>query len=203
MGKYIIQESMKAMNFVWKLHMILSHLKAKIIFGKVGARSFIIRPMRIIGGRCVEIGKEVTILHNLRLEAMEGYNGVKYHPQVIIGDRTNIEQNVHITCANKVVIGRECSILGGVLITDITHPYEDIEIAPKYQCLSTLPVFIGEQTMIGMGAKIMPGVCIGKHCVVGANAVVTKDIPDYSIAVGIPAEVIKKYNSDIGQWIKC
>lgn len=61
---------------------------------------------------------------------------------------------------------------------------------------------IGDQTFIGMHAVILPGVLIGKHCVIGANSVVTDNIPDYSVAVGVPAKVIKKYNWKTGEWEK-
>lgn len=117
-----------------------------------------------------------------------------------IGSNCNIEQNVHITCANSIDIGDECSILAGAMITDITHPYEDVSIAPKEQEIKTSPVTIGTQTLIGMGARILPGVTIGKHCVVGTNAVVSKNISDYCVVAGVPARIIKKYNLETKQW---
>lgn len=64
------------------------------------------------------------------------------------------------------------------------------------------PVKIGSQSFIGMGARIFPGVTIGKHCVIGANAVVTHDIPDYCVAAGMPARVIKRYDFEKGEWVK-
>lgn len=53
---------------------------------------------------------------------------------------------------------------------------------------------IGDQTFIGMHAMVMPGVTIGKHCVIGANAVVTESIPDYCVAAGVPAKIMKRYD---------
>ena len=63
------------------------------------------------------------------------------------------------------------------------------------------PVIIGEGSWIGENVCII-GASVGKHCVIGANAVVTKDIPDYCVAVGTPAKIIKKYDTKIKKWIK-
>jgi acetyltransferase-like isoleucine patch superfamily enzyme len=63
------------------------------------------------------------------------------------------------------------------------------------QPLRTAPVRVGDETLIGMGAVIQPGVTIGKHCVIGANSVATKDVPNYSIAVGAPARVVKRFDN--------
>ena len=61
---------------------------------------------------------------------------------------------------------------------------------------------IGTNTAIYMGARIMPGVTIGKHCVIGANAIVTKNIPDYTVAVGVPEKPIKRFDVKSHKWIK-
>lgn len=175
----------------------LGHRKAKSLFGKAGSGSYIINPIRIIGGKRVTIGNNTSILNGARIETY-GDDGIK----VEIGDDVNIEQNVHITAMDKIIIENECSILGGVTITDIEHPYEDIEVAPGKQKMIANPVKIGSQSFIGMGARIFPGVTIGKHCVIGANAVVTHDIPDYCVAAGVPARVIKKYDPEKGAWVK-
>lgn len=90
----------------------------------------------------------------------------------------------------------------GVTITDIEHPYENIETAPGKQKMIARAVRIGRQSFIGMGARIFPGVTIGRHCVIGANAVVTHDVPDYCVAAGVPARVIKKYDPEKGAWVK-
>ena len=63
-------------------------------------------------------------------------------------------------------------------------------------------VVIGEDSWIGTKATIIGKVHVGKHCVIGANSVVTKSIPDYCIAVGSPARIIKRYNPEIKKWEK-
>jgi len=91
-----------------------------------------------------------------------------------------------------------------VTITDITHPYENIDVSPKDACYETSPVVIGRDCHIANGAVILPGVKIGNHCVVGANSVVSAGscFPDYCIIAGVPARIIKKYNQDTKLWEK-
>ena len=79
-----------------------------------------------------------------------------------------------------------------VTITDINHDTDNCEIAVLEQGLSTKPVLIKEGAFIGINSVIMPGVTIGKHAVVGANSVVTKDVPDYVTVVGAPARIIRR-----------
>lgn len=177
------------------------HFRAKLLFASCGKSSYIIRPLRVRGGKDVAIGSGVSILDFLRIETWrEDKSGSE--PCIIIGDRTNIEQNVHITAGESVIIEKECSIFAGVMITDMIHPYDDIHIASKFQKKVTKPVFVGSQSQIGIGARIMPGVRIGRHCIIGTNAVVTRDIPDYSVAAGIPAKVIKQYDFTKNKWVK-
>lgn len=185
-----------------RMHRWQVKLQNDFVWGSFGKRSKVIRPMRIIGKRFIHIGSDVVIMHDARIEAVYSYGGESFIPCIKIGDNVDIQQRVHITCAESVVIGNDVSILPDVLITDINHPYEDVTIPPKMQSLKHAPVFIGDETIIGMGARILPGVRIGKHCCIGANAVVTKDIPDYSLAVGIPAVVLKEFNFEKKEWCK-
>ena len=89
-----------------------------------------------------------------------------------------------------------------VTVTDINHPYEDVSLPIEKQPLEVSSVIIGKDCKIYNNVVILKGVNIGEHCVIGANAVVTTDIPDYSVAVGIPAKVIKRYNFDTQRWEK-
>lgn len=187
---------------------ILKHITKKIIsftyslfYGSFGESSKIQYPKTLLRNRkCIFIGKNVFIRKYARIEPVMNWGEEKFQPSIKILDNVNIEQNVHITCAESVIIGRNVSILPGVLITDINHPYSDINIPPKIQSIEYLPVFVGDDSIIGMGARILPGVKIGKHCCIGTNAVVTKDVPDYSVAVGIPAKVIKTYSFEKQKW---
>jgi acetyltransferase-like isoleucine patch superfamily enzyme len=87
-----------------------------------------------------------------------------------------------------------------VYITDQNHGYEDVTRPISQQSQPELPVVIGDGSWLGHGAVVLPGVTIGKHVVIGANSVVTKDIPDFSVAVGSPAKVIRQYDETHG-WV--
>lgn len=151
---------------------------------------------------CISVGKNVYVLNNARIEGIRKYKDATFHPQIILEDGVTIQQNVHITCAEHIHIGRNTSVSANVTITDINHPYADISLPIEQQDVETHPVLIGEDCKLYNNVVILPGVTIGKHCVIGANSVVTKDIPDYSVAVGAPAHVVKQYNPATKQWEK-
>lgn len=180
---------MKIKRFVKKIRGIIKGYK----FKHFALTSNIIHPIRIMGKEYISIGENVFILNGLRMEAISEWNGVLYSPDITISDCVTIGQNCHITCANKVNIGVGVSILPSVLITDIEHQYI-VNKSIGETGLNVGSVCIGDYTIIGAGVKILghKDITIGKNVVIGANAVVIKDIPDNSIAVGVPASVIKK-----------
>lgn len=85
-----------------------------------------------------------------------------------------------------------------VYITDCDHEYRNVKVPVIDQGIvqKGQKVSIGEDSYIGINAVIVGNVRIGKHCVIGANSIVNKDIPDFSVAVGCPAKVIKRYNEN-------
>ena len=165
-------------------------------------RSSICKPIRVSGKKYMSIGNRVSILNNARLEAISEYAGVKYHPHLIINDGVTIQQNVHITCANRIEIGENTAIVANVTITDIIHPYTVDDKHLISQPLIVKPVTIGKYCGIYNNVVINAGVTIGDHVTIGANSVVTNDIPDYCIAVGAPAYIVKRYNFETKQWEK-
>ena len=185
-----------------RLRNYIKHCYYNSSYKSFGKRSRIIKPLRIVGKRFIEIGSNVIIMHHARIEAVYSYADDTFSPVIKIGNGTDIQQRVHITCAESLDIGNNVSILPDVLITDINHPYTDISTPPSQCKLEHKPVSIGDETIIGMGARILPGVHIGKHCCIGTNAVVTKNIPDYCVAVGNPAVVIKQYDFERHEWKK-
>jgi acetyltransferase-like isoleucine patch superfamily enzyme len=112
-----------------------------------------------------------------------------------IGSNTNFEQGVHIICHNRIKIGRDVSITGRCAIVDVSHPYN----GPIEEKIGNLIadedsfVEIGDGAFLGYGAVILPNVRIDKRAVIGANSVVTRDVPDFAIAAGAPAKVIRIY----------
>lgn len=147
-------------------------------------------------------GGGTFVYKNARIQAFPYYRGKTYTPQIILHDGVTIQQNVHITCAEKIEIGKNTAIVANVTITDIIHPYTAKDEHMNDQPLIVKPVTIGPYCSIFNNAVILAGVNLGKHVIIGANSVVTHDIPDYSVAVGNPARVIKRYNHATQKWEK-
>ena len=101
-----------------------------------------------------------------------------------------------------VKIGDAVILAQNVAVSGLNHSYEDIHTRIRDQTVSTLPITIEDDCWIGANAVITAGVTIGKHCVIAAGSVVTKDIPPYSIAVGNPARVIKRFDFEKNEWVR-
>jgi len=150
------------------------------------------------GSRFISIGDNVYLGKGITLAAWNKYNDEVYKPQVVIGNGCSIGDDSHITCINGIHIGNNVLTGKKVLITDNSHgeallKYLDIE--PLKRILySKGPVIIGDNTWIGEKVSILPGVQIGRGCIIAANSVVTKNIPSFSVAAGMPAIVIKNMN---------
>ena len=108
---------------------------------------------------------------------------------VVIGDHTRI--GIHNTIIGPVCIGNHVNLAQGITVTALNHNFEDTTQRIDEQGISTKPVIIGDDVWIGANAGVLPGVTIGRHCVVAAGAVVTKDVPDHSVVGGIPAKILK------------
>jgi acetyltransferase-like isoleucine patch superfamily enzyme len=182
------------------------HLKTQVfyrrLFKSLGSGTTIRRPLMITHPEYIRVGKNVLIRDGVRLEITRSHPD--RIPDLRIGDNTNIEQNVHIICHNRVHIGPNVSVTGHCAIVDVTHPYEDIvsptKIGARVQDDDAI-VEIGAGSFIGYGSVILPNTRIGRHVVVGANSVVTRDVPDYSVVSGAPARVVRRYNSTLGRWV--
>ena len=153
--------------------------------------------------QCVYLGKDVGIGANTYLGPVVDYMGVAYNPKIIIGDGTRVGKNCSIAAIHRVEIGKNVLFAGHVHITDHSHGYEDISRPMNVQLLTSKgPVIIEDDCWLGFSSEILSGVHIGKHCVVAARAVVTKDVPAYSIVAGNPAKVIKRYDKELGKWVR-
>ena len=106
--------------------------------------------------------------------------------KVIIGKNVYINSNALLMSRGGITIEDNVMIAANAQIISNNHDPYDLQI------LTCKPVLIKESAWIGAGATILPGVCIGKHAIVGAMSVVTKDVPDYSVVVGNPARVVKE-----------
>lgn len=174
----------------------------RAVFGGIGSKCIIRRPMFISNPQYIFLGSRVQIRDGVRLEAV--VHTRHRTPHLLIGNNVNIEQNVHIVCQGRIVIGNDVSITGNCAIIDATHPYEDIANEQKIGARildEDSYVEIGDGTFLGFASLIMPNVRIGKRCVIGAHSVVTSDIPDYSVALGTPARVIRRYDPTAEAWL--
>ncbi|MGL3001649.1 acyltransferase [Flavobacterium sp. RSSB_23] len=119
---------------------------------------------------------------------------------VIIGVRTKI--GLSNTIIGPVTIGNDVRLAQNITLSGLNHNYEDVNRPIHIQGVSTAPITIGDGTWIGANVVVLAGVTIGKNCVVAAGSVVTKDIPNYAVAVGNPARVLKQYNPEKQIWEK-
>jgi acetyltransferase-like isoleucine patch superfamily enzyme len=175
----------------------------RLVFKKFGQGSFIRNPLLILNPACITVGDRVAIRDGIRLEVV--FSNSSRNPELVIENDTNIEQNVHIVCQSRIRIGNNVSITANCCIVDVTHPFADVHDLKKIGSrILDEPSFveIGDGSFIGFGSVILPNVRIGKNAIIGANSVVTHDIPDYCVAGGVPATILKKYNFTKETWEK-
>lgn len=165
-------------------------------FGRCKGNIRIQYPAAIKGGEYIEVGDLFGSLPGLRIECWDQYCGISYSPKLIIGRNVSVNRSLHIGCCNLIVIGDDVLIGSNVCITDHQHGYvddRDVDVAPSTRDLySKGAVVIGDGVWIGENVVIMPNVTIGKGAIIGAGSIVTKNIPDYGVAVGCPARTIRK-----------
>ena len=173
-------------------------------FKNIEKNSIIIKPLKLVSGlKYVQIGESTTILKYARIQCYD--EKIKSSPSIKIGDRCYIGFNFTILSGpgSSINIGNETLIASNVIITNINHGINpESDLSYMDQPLNTKSVNIEDGCWIGENVCILPGVTIGEKSVIGASSVVTHDIPAYSIAVGNPAKVIKKYNFNTHQWEK-
>lgn len=150
----------------------------------------------------ISVGNNVFIRDHARIECVEIKDSQKFNPTLIIEDGVSFEQRCHITVADELVIGKNTISSFDVMITDIDHEYENLDLPVGLQPLKVTKTYIGENCFIGSGAKIRAGTILGRHCVVGTNAVVRGTFPDYCVIVGVPAKIVKRYNHETKKWGK-
>ena len=158
----------------------------------------IIEPRQLKGVNHISIGKNTRVLHGAILTAWETE---KYGtPLISIGDNTNIGEHSHITAANSIRIGNNVLTGRYVFISDNSHGQfciDQLDMNPLLRPLNVKgPVVIEDNVWICERCCILSGVTIGKGSIIAANAVVTHDIPPYSIAAGVPATVIKSISKN-------
>lgn len=170
-------------------------------FGAFGEGSLIMwKPTTIFNEQYIQIGSNTLIGPDISLSAgmVPGQECIT-NPVVKIGDRCLIGRGSGIVGHFSIEIGNDVWTGHNVYITDQNHGYVDVTRPISQQSQPERAVRIGDGSWLGFGSVVLPGVNIGEHCVIGANSVVTRDIPSFSVAVGVPAQVIKRYVD--GSWV--
>lgn len=162
----------------------------------------------IRGASHISIGANFQAGRLFWLEAVTRHGGRIYDPHIVIKDNVALNESVHIAATNYVEIGNNVLMASKIYISDHNHgEYQGINqsdprLPPNSRIVtSNLRVVIGDNVWIGEFVSILAGAIIGEGCIIGSNSVVTKEIPPYSIAVGCPAKVIKRYDFEEKKWI--
>jgi lipopolysaccharide O-acetyltransferase len=160
-------------------------------FASFGARSVVQPPVRLSGERRIAVGDDVFVGAGSWLQALDGYGD---EVALEIGDGTSIAGGCVLSAAVGVRLGRGVLFARNVYVADHRHAFEDTTRPVLAQRLeSVAPVEVGDGAWLGQNVVVCPGVRIGRGAVVGANSVVLEDVPDYSVAVGAPARVVRTF----------
>jgi acetyltransferase-like isoleucine patch superfamily enzyme len=189
--------------FACRVGSIGPHDRAGRKFGRFGEGSIICFPTNtIFNEHFIHIGEGTMIGPQVTLSAgMVPGQQCLADPVVRIGDRCLIGKGSGIVGHFGIEIGNDVWTGHHVYITDQNHGYEDVTRPISQQSQPERSVSIGDGSWLGFGTVVLPGSRIGAHVTIGANSVVTGDIPDNSVAVGSPAKVIRRYVDGEG-WVR-
>lgn len=193
---------MKQYNLLQIIYLIYCKIRTNLIFPKARIIRF---PIDIRGKKYIDVDEGFTTGVGCRIEAYPEGNS----KTLFIGKNFQMNDYVHITAKQNVTIGNNVLLASKIYISDCTHgSYEGNDndshpdMAPAERVLISKPVVIADNVWLGEFVSVLPGVTIGKGTIVGANSVVTKNLPPYVIAVGSPAKPIKSFNFDTQKWEK-
>jgi acetyltransferase-like isoleucine patch superfamily enzyme len=193
----------KTYGLLGSLNILVNLLLTKFLYKNA---RLIRRPYYIRGRQFCKVGKGFTTGVGLRLDC---FPVKECNVCVEIGDNVQLNDYVHIGAINSIKIGNNVLIASKVFITDHNHGsygymnvHSNPSVVPQERDLSFSKVVIEDNVWIGELTSILPGVTISEGSIIGAMSLVNKDIPPYSIAVGIPAKVIKRYNFKSNLWEK-
>ena len=178
---------------------VYSLILTKLFFNQA---RLIRRPVYIRGKKSLVGGTNLTLGRFCRFD-LDGNKKTLF-----IGDDCEFGDMTHIVALNNVQIGNNVLIASKVFISDTSHgAYKGIDqdlpsIPPNKRKIVSSDVIIGNNVWIGENVVILAGVHIGDGCIIGANSVVTKNIPNNTIAAGVPIKFIKLYNNELKEWIK-
>lgn len=180
---------------------IMCNLLCMMYGVKHGKRCVIGYPFKVVNRE----GGKMVVGDDLDLSPDSLFMLLKPNAKITLGNRIRIARHFQINSAFDVQICDNVNIAPYVFLGDHNHKYEDISVPIRDQSIDMThenKVVVGSDTWIGTKVSIIGNVRIGHHCVIGANSVVSKDIPDYCVAAGIPARIIKQYNFETKKWEK-
>ena len=183
-----------------KLYRVLFAINNRYRFYKLGKDSSLLSPFRVDGYDGIQIGDQ-TVFQSGAWIFCNPRGLKKSEPKLLIGSRCEFGFNNHISAVENIEIGDDVLTANNVYIADNIHEYENISLPIKLQGTRfKRAVLIGSGSWLGENVVII-GASVGRNSIIGANAVVTTDIPDYCVAVGIPAKVIRRYDINISKWV--
>ena len=179
----------------------VANLKNRFLFGSYGKDVYIEPGVIINRPRFVHIGDHVRIKRN---------SSINLHPKekdsregmLFIGNDVIISEGCIISATQRIVIEDHVGISPYVMIVDNSRKPGDVKWPSKEQEVKSGHVHIGADSWIAYNAVILMNVTIGKHCIIGALSVVNQDIPPYSVAVGSPARVVKRFDFNRREWVR-
>lgn len=184
------------------IRMLFHLLRTRLFYSRARLIRF---PFELRNHRYIDLGKGLTTGVGCRLEALPQGGAEKMC--IRLGTNVQLNDYVHIGAIEQISIGNEVLIASKVFITDHNHGSfdahtvpEEIRMSPISRPLYAKPVNIGDRCWLGENVVILPGVSLGEGCVVGASAVVTKSFPPYSLIIGNPARLYKRFNLERQQW---
>ena len=149
----------------------------------------------LMGSQYVKVGKLFCCNENVVIEAVGVHGDEHFKPSIEIGDNCFLNRGTHISSCCNIKIGDNFVSGSFVSIIDNNHGLierNELDYHPLERKLSYKSITIGNNVWVGDKATILPGVTIGDGAIIGANAVVTSDVPSYSVVGGIPAKIIKR-----------
>lgn len=185
-------------SFLKKIYFIISACVLRCKHVHLGNGSNIWMSGSIFNGQFIYIGNNFVLHRNWQINAYPSKNVPL--PRISIGDNVDIGRNFTCYCAGNIWIGNNVLMGGNVLVLDNNHGVDPGKNSYRDQELIIKNTTIEDGVWIGEGCCILAGSCVGEKAIIGANSVVNGNVPPYSMAVGSPARVIKKYDHLDKKW---
>jgi serine acetyltransferase len=174
----------------------------RLRFRRLGKGSFVSPFIQGIGLDCIAVGAGSWISRNTRLLALKRYGEQTFSPRIEIGSDVGVGIGCTLSCVNELIVGDNVTIGDNVYIADSRHGYAEPGRGILCQPLIVGRVAIGAGAWIGYGAFVAGSIEIGEHSIVGANSVVTRSVPPYTVVAGVPARPVRRFDRNSNQWLR-